>query len=225
MSFLPVPTKTMDVSVTSAPQSTCSSDAGARNKDNVRVIVRVRPLNANENRKPESNSFSEHGRTCIDVTDNRSLLFDNKPEPKPFKFDYVADQSLSQESLFGDAALPIVDACLEGKNPDFLISNLIPKVITEPYSPMARLEQERRIQSRAPMSLILVPSTTEMLLLVSCRGLFNTFSSESRNRRSKRLVISIVLNSWSAPPTLKFTMNRSLIFLTPIVIISRLGRI
>jgi len=28
----------------------------------------------------------------------------------------VADSSLSQESLFQDAALPIVDACLEGYN-------------------------------------------------------------------------------------------------------------
>jgi len=41
-------------------------------------------------------------------------VVDSKPE-KRFKFDFIADESISQDSVFSEIAKPIADCCLEGK--------------------------------------------------------------------------------------------------------------
>jgi hypothetical protein len=77
--------------------------------DNVRVVVRLRPLTDRE---------LVEGTTpnCVQVFQNSSLLLDVKPEPKRFSFDYVGDETTSQEELFEVVGRPISTSCLNGYN-------------------------------------------------------------------------------------------------------------
>lgn len=70
-------------------------------KDNVKVVIRVRPLNGDEQ--------AFHDSKCVVVTDNNSISIDSKPEPKIFAYDYVVDEDEPQELVFRNVARPIVD--------------------------------------------------------------------------------------------------------------------
>lgn len=48
--------------------------------------------------------------------DDSSIVLNAKPENKVFKFDFTADENISQEEVFKKAARPIADSCLEGYN-------------------------------------------------------------------------------------------------------------
>lgn len=96
-------------------------------KDNVKVSIRVRPLNEKEKSTPLSVSRSytsapfgallDHGgKRCLSVPNAQSVLLDMKPEPKNFSFDFVGDESLTQKDIYNEAAKPIVEACLQGYN-------------------------------------------------------------------------------------------------------------
>ena len=75
-------------------------------KDNVKVAIRVRPLNEKE--------FSEGGKKCISVSASFPTI--QIGEHKSFTYDYVADESTSQEKLFEMVGHPIASSCLSGYN-------------------------------------------------------------------------------------------------------------
>ncbi|GJP43773.1 hypothetical protein CLOM_g3190 [Closterium sp. NIES-68] len=81
--------------------------AVARANSNVQVVVRVRPPNDREN------DLGYH--KCIAVDPSTKLLqLLTRPQPKPFSFDYIADEDKRQEEIFATVGKPITDACLEG---------------------------------------------------------------------------------------------------------------
>ena len=73
----------------------------SNSKDNVKVVIRVRPLNEEEE--------VHAAKKCIAVMNSTSVSIDSKPEPKIFNYDYVVDESESQESVFENVAKPIAD--------------------------------------------------------------------------------------------------------------------
>ncbi|CAI2369370.1 unnamed protein product [Moneuplotes crassus] len=86
-------------------------------KDNIKVAVRVRPLNSKENELQE----------CIQVLNDKEIRLEQKlgTTKKPqsskmssntFKFDYVADHTKSQKEIFNQVGKEIVDYCLAGYN-------------------------------------------------------------------------------------------------------------
>ena len=52
----------------------------------------------------------------LNAIDDTSILLDAKPESKTFNYDFVADESVSQETIFHKIAQPIADSWLEGYN-------------------------------------------------------------------------------------------------------------
>ncbi|KAK3263260.1 hypothetical protein CYMTET_27925, partial [Cymbomonas tetramitiformis] len=76
--------------------------------ENVKVVIRVRPLNSREN--------ETGGDSCLQVSGTHSLRLLAHPEPQQFTFDHVASNSTTQEALFRVAGRPIVDNCLAGYN-------------------------------------------------------------------------------------------------------------
>lgn len=80
----------------------------SNSKDNVRVVLRVRPLNNEE--------LSGWIKKWVAVSSNRSISIDSKPDPKVFVYDHIVDENESQESVFENVAKPIVDYWLEGYN-------------------------------------------------------------------------------------------------------------
>lgn len=79
-------------------------------KDNIQVIVRVRPLNTREQ--------TENSKSCLRFYDDNLeiLILDCKPEPKNFSFDFVASEKISQLELFEAIGRPITLSALEGYN-------------------------------------------------------------------------------------------------------------
>lgn len=78
------------------------------NSNNVKVVVRVRPLNDDE---------QNHGtKKCLAVVNTSSVTIDSKPEPKIFNYDYVVSEEETQESVFTNVAKPIADYWMEGYN-------------------------------------------------------------------------------------------------------------
>ena len=80
----------------------------SNSKDNVRVVLRVRPLNEEE--------LSGFTKKWVGVMNSRSISIDSKPDPKTFIYDHIVDENESQESVFENVAKPIVDYWLEGYN-------------------------------------------------------------------------------------------------------------
>lgn len=71
------------------------------NSNNVKVVVRVRPLSEDE---------QLHNRQrCVSVLNTKQVTIDSKPEPKIFNYDYVVAEEESQESVFDNVAKPIAD--------------------------------------------------------------------------------------------------------------------
>ena len=81
-------------------------------KDNVKVVIRVRPINERERGGgPESKV-----KLCLQVERNEKITLDRGMDQKNFTFDYVATQDSEQATLFEKIARPIADSCLQGYN-------------------------------------------------------------------------------------------------------------
>jgi hypothetical protein len=94
-------------------RSETGSQAGSYNghssqsNSNVQVVVRVRPPNERE---------KEQGYTkIVSVDPSETCLFlKEKAQPRPFTFDYVADEATTQDSIFQRIGRPIAESCLQG---------------------------------------------------------------------------------------------------------------
>ncbi|CAG9327391.1 unnamed protein product [Blepharisma stoltei] len=78
--------------------------------DNVKVAVRVRPQNTKEREDFSGNRCLE-----VDISSNKITL-DSKPTPKPFIYDFVGDEDITQEEIFEVIGMPIASSCLAGYN-------------------------------------------------------------------------------------------------------------
>ena len=79
------------------------------NKDNVRVAIRIRPLNDKERQ--------DSGKTSIFIQDpGKTLAIDVRSEKKNFTFDYIASEDITQEEVFEKIGKPIAASCLSGYN-------------------------------------------------------------------------------------------------------------
>ena len=102
----------------SASASTASTNTAAAPAANIRVYVRVRPLNSKEH------SESSQQR-CLSPHPAQALIeFHSKPEPKQFRFDHVSptavelaqDCTAGQIDVFNKVGKPITDAAIKGYN-------------------------------------------------------------------------------------------------------------
>jgi len=87
-------------------------------KDNVKVVIRVRPTNERERCKCNASDFLVAGnqKHCLVVEDDSKIVLDRGLDQKMFTFDYVAADEVTQEEVFSRVAKPIADSCLEGYN-------------------------------------------------------------------------------------------------------------
>eukprot|EP01117_Protostelium_nocturnum_P016192 TRINITY_DN6359_c0_g1_i2.p1 TRINITY_DN6359_c0_g1~~TRINITY_DN6359_c0_g1_i2.p1 ORF type:complete len:1305 (+),score=532.06 TRINITY_DN6359_c0_g1_i2:120-4034(+) len=81
----------------------------AEKDENVKVCIRVRPMNQKETSLGNRRCLTADGR-------KKTILLDAKPETKLFTFDYVADEETTQEEIFAATGKPITDSCLSGYN-------------------------------------------------------------------------------------------------------------
>lgn len=81
-------------------------------KDNVKVVIRVRPVNERE----RGNGPSDKVKLCLHVERNEEITLDRGTDQKTFTFDYVATQKSEQSEIFDMIARPIADSCLQGYN-------------------------------------------------------------------------------------------------------------
>ncbi|KYQ91573.1 kinesin-3 [Tieghemostelium lacteum] len=73
--------------------------------DNVKVCVRVKPIQSGESKR------------CISaIPAQNSILIAGKPESKVFSYDMVADETVSQQSLYQSIARPLVESFVNGYN-------------------------------------------------------------------------------------------------------------
>jgi len=77
-------------------------------KDNVKVVIRVRPINERE----KAGGSLERVKLCLSVERNEKIILDRGMDQKTFTFDYVATQDSEQSVLFEKIAKPIADSCL-----------------------------------------------------------------------------------------------------------------
>ena len=77
-------------------------------KDNVKVAIRVRPLNDRE--------LVENPLKCLSVIENKTIYLDLKPEGKNFTYNSVAGEDMSQEELFEIVGKSITSFCMKGYN-------------------------------------------------------------------------------------------------------------
>jgi len=81
--------------------------------DNIKVCIRVRPLNPQE-AQADPRSYIQtfpNQPSCL-IVDQK----DGKTEPKTYNFDWVAGESATQQDIFELIGKPMVDKCLEGYN-------------------------------------------------------------------------------------------------------------
>lgn len=81
-------------------------------KDNVKVVIRVRPINERE----RAGAPIDKVKQCLTVERNEKIILDRGVDQKTFTFDYVATQDSEQSILFERIARPIADSCLQGYN-------------------------------------------------------------------------------------------------------------
>lgn len=75
-------------------------------KDNVKVAIRIRPLNDRE--------ISEGSKKCISVQEPCKTICIG--DHKSFTYDYVADEEVNQEKIFEMVGKPIASSCMSGYN-------------------------------------------------------------------------------------------------------------
>ena len=79
----------------------------SKEKDNIQVIIRVRPLCDKE--------LQLGARSCLQTDENeQKLIIDSKPDPKAFIFDYVAAENVNQAEIFQAIGKSLTSSCLEG---------------------------------------------------------------------------------------------------------------
>jgi len=78
-------------------------------EDNIKVVVRTRPLNKREIAANCSNLV-----TCSEA--DKSVHLHCKPESKHFTFDHVAGEDSTQEGVFQHVGVPLTESCLQGFN-------------------------------------------------------------------------------------------------------------
>ena len=71
------------------------------NGENIKVCVRVRPLNTNENGRGDTK--------CIDMISNTELLFQNKNIKKNYSYNHIFNEDNSQEEVFYSCSLNVID--------------------------------------------------------------------------------------------------------------------
>ena len=77
--------------------------------DNIQVCVRVRPLNATEQQRPQ--------QPCLAVDEaNNRIVFGSGDQQQTFTYDHVGGEHVEQQTLFEKIAKPIADNCLKGYN-------------------------------------------------------------------------------------------------------------
>ena len=76
--------------------------------DNIKVCVRVRPLNEREK--------LEDSELCVgfDQCGDNKLELLSKPDPKTYAYDWVGGLNTQQEEIFINIGQPMVTKCLEG---------------------------------------------------------------------------------------------------------------
>ncbi len=74
-------------------------------QENIRVIIRLRPL-----------AEEDSSRSCIKIEGNASntLRIENQQESKYFTFDHLADENVNQQEMYNIGAKSIVDSCIQG---------------------------------------------------------------------------------------------------------------
>lgn len=94
--------------VMTSPAKTIASrqhvEPGAGQKDNVKVVIRVRPISEREKHVSS--------RQVLLVEEGAQILLDRGMDQKTFTFDYVADTGTAQEEIFAKVAQPLADSCL-----------------------------------------------------------------------------------------------------------------
>lgn len=104
---------------TASAASASSSSSNAAPAANIRVYVRVRPLNAKESAE------SSNAARCLSPHPGQSLIeFHSKPDSKSFRFDHVSptaaelehDSTAGQSDVFNKVGKPITDAAIKGYN-------------------------------------------------------------------------------------------------------------
>ena len=77
-------------------------------RDNIFVLVRIRPLTEREAREGEE--------VCVRVDESapNMIILETRPEPKLFSFDRVAAYSTTQDEIFELTGRKLVDICLQG---------------------------------------------------------------------------------------------------------------
>ncbi|KAJ3347688.1 kinesin-like protein Klp5 [Kappamyces sp. JEL0680] len=92
-------------------------------KDHIKVVVRIRPLlpheqmaNPSKNQRRISLVPEDRPQTTVRCLDAKILLYaaPNEKLKKEFTFDNVLDQKCSQEQVFEQTALPLVQHVLDG---------------------------------------------------------------------------------------------------------------
>ncbi|KAF3456467.1 hypothetical protein FNV43_RR01117 [Rhamnella rubrinervis] len=83
-------------------------DASFWTDHNVQVLIRIRPLSTRER-------VSQGYGRCLRQESLQTMVWLGHPETR-FTFDHIACETISQESLFRVAGLPMVENCLSGYN-------------------------------------------------------------------------------------------------------------
>ena len=89
------------------PEDGQAAHDGKDASSTIKVFVRVRPMSSSETKGRTENIVS------VPTTDTVLL---QSSEPKPFTFDYVADQATTQNEIFDMIGKPFTDSCLKGYN-------------------------------------------------------------------------------------------------------------
>ncbi|XP_060959954.1 kinesin-like protein KIN-12C isoform X1 [Cannabis sativa] len=132
---------------------------------NVQVLIRIRPL-----------SRLESHATCLRQESPHTLVWLGHPETR-FTFDHVASPTISQETLFRVAGLPMVENCLSGYNACMFAYGQTGSGKT--YTMMGEISQ---IQENLNLDSGLTPRIFEYL--------FKRISAEEESRREEQLKYS-----------------------------------
>lgn len=84
--------------------------------ENVRVYIRVRPLNKKEKTQNVRNVVHIDSKENVLALIKPGRPFEKIEKPKSFKFDHIFPESTSQMEIYRRVALPVVDKVLNGYN-------------------------------------------------------------------------------------------------------------
>lgn len=93
----------------------------SKETDNVRVIVRCRPMNSEEQEKKHKTAVKVD-EVRGSITLSNATARGNEP-PKVFTFDRVFAPDCKQTDVYNDGARPIVESVIEGYNGRFLVKS------------------------------------------------------------------------------------------------------